>query len=99
MEQPEMMPTQTCPNCGGRLWESAQFQELQYRCELGHCFTASALVHEQSIKTSNLIWAAIRAVNEKRTLFKRLASNAMAHRWADSAEDYNLAASVRPESE
>jgi hypothetical protein len=55
MEQQEMMSTQTCPACGGGLRESAPSQELQYRCELGHRFTASALVHEQTVKTNNLI--------------------------------------------
>jgi hypothetical protein len=89
-----MTSTQTCPTCIGGLSELAQAQELQYRCEFGHRFTASALVHEQTVKTSNLVGATFRAVYETQTLSKRLASNAMAHRWAERADAYNLAASV-----
>jgi two-component system chemotaxis response regulator CheB len=90
----DAMSTQTCPVCGSGLWESAHLQEMQYRCEFGHIFTASTLVCEQSVKTSNLIWVALRALHEKQTLSMRLASDVMAHGWAERAEEYALAANV-----
>jgi two-component system, chemotaxis family, protein-glutamate methylesterase/glutaminase len=60
----------TCPDCSGALiWVS----EGNYRCHVGHAWTADALLHAREDEIEGALWVAIRSLQEKAKLSRRLA--------------------------
>ena len=49
---------------------------LQYRCRVGHAFSAETLVAGQSETQEEALWAAIRSLEERVELMRKLAANA-----------------------
>lgn len=88
--------TFTCPECNGTLWELTAdadgktdgMQRSRYRCHTGHSFTALALEQSQDIAVEESLWAAIRALNEKEELARRLAEHAAARGLHVAAAEY-----------
>ncbi len=66
----------SCPECGGVLWEIDQEGLLRYRCRVGHAYTAKHLNVEQRIRTESALWAALRALEESASLYRRMAVRA-----------------------
>jgi two-component system, chemotaxis family, protein-glutamate methylesterase/glutaminase len=64
-----------CPNCGGVLWEMKARRAGRYRCHTGHSFTATALVTAQSEKIEEVLWVAMRMLEERKNLFGRILRN------------------------
>jgi|SRR5215813_390528 len=62
----------TCPACRGALWELQDGDILRYRCHTGHAFSEESLRVEQSIAIEEGLYSALRAVEEKATLLRRL---------------------------
>jgi two-component system chemotaxis response regulator CheB len=71
--QPGLLTAITCPECGGALWEHDEGGLLRYRCHVGHAYSADSLEvsHSQSLEGS--LWAALRSLQERAELFRRLA--------------------------
>jgi two-component system, chemotaxis family, protein-glutamate methylesterase/glutaminase len=65
-----------CPEFGGVLWETDQHGLLRFRCRVGHAYTARNLDAEQRIRIETALWAALRALEERASLYKRMASTA-----------------------
>ena len=65
-----------CPECGGVLWEIDQKGLLRFRCRVGHAYTASHLRAEQRFVVETALWAALRALEESASLYRRLAERA-----------------------
>jgi two-component system chemotaxis response regulator CheB len=63
----------TCPECGGSLWDKGQEGEKAYICRVGHSFTEYTLLAEQAERVENSIWAAMRALEERASMSRRLA--------------------------
>jgi two-component system, chemotaxis family, protein-glutamate methylesterase/glutaminase len=63
----------TCPECGGALWELVSENLVRYRCHVGHAYSMDSMVAEQAIRVENALWAALRALEEKAELCRRLA--------------------------
>jgi two-component system chemotaxis response regulator CheB len=63
----------TCPECHGTLWEIVEDEQPRYRCHVGHAYTAQALSAGQSAIVEEALWSAIRALEEKVVLARRLA--------------------------
>lgn len=61
----------TCPTCHGALWE-LHGDALRYRCHTGHAFTRDSLVEEQTIEMDDAFYSAVRAVEEKAQVLRRL---------------------------
>ncbi len=66
----------TCPECGGVLWELNRKGITRYQCQVGHVFSQESLVDEQDGAVEYALWAAVRILEEKASLAKRLANRA-----------------------
>jgi two-component system, chemotaxis family, protein-glutamate methylesterase/glutaminase len=73
----------TCPDCGGSLWESTEDGVVQYRCHVGHGFTADSLRDGIEEKLEDTLWSAVRALEEAIELRKRMLHRAGIQRLTD----------------
>jgi two-component system, chemotaxis family, protein-glutamate methylesterase/glutaminase len=85
----------TCPDCNGSLMSVS---ENNYRCRVGHAWTADALLKARDDEIENALWVALRSLREKATLSRRLASQigpGMLHRrYIDLADEAERAVTV-----
>jgi two-component system chemotaxis response regulator CheB len=80
----------TCPDCNGSLMGLG---EKSFRCRVGHAWTAEALLEARDAEVENALWIALRSLQEKARMSRRLAENvghgrlsARYSRLADEAE-------------
>jgi two-component system, chemotaxis family, protein-glutamate methylesterase/glutaminase len=66
----------TCPDCHGALWEINDQEILRYRCHVGHAFSAESLSQGQTEMLEIALWSAVRALEEKTVLAKRIVERA-----------------------
>ena len=71
----------TCPECGGALWEQQDGDVVRFRCHVGHAYSAESMQAEQGLALEAALWSALRSLEERAGLFRRLA-----RRLAASAE-------------
>ena len=62
-----------CPDCGGVLWELHDGKLLRFRCRVGHAWTAASLLERHSDALETVLWVALRALEEKVSIARRLA--------------------------
>ncbi len=62
----------TCPDCNGSLMGVSK---ANYRCRVGHAWTGDALLRARDDEVENALWIAIRSLQEKSTLSRRLAGH------------------------
>ncbi len=77
-----------CPECGGVLWEVDQSGLLRFRCRVGHAYTARHLRAEQRHAVEAALWAALRALEESASLYRRMADRARYNRHDQSQRVY-----------
>jgi two-component system chemotaxis response regulator CheB len=84
----------TCPDCGGALWELARGDLVRYRCHVGHAYTADSMVAAQASTVEGALWSALRTLEEKAELSRRMAERAdqrglerMARRYRRAVQD------------
>jgi two-component system chemotaxis response regulator CheB len=63
----------TCPECGGSLWEHDEEGLLRFRCHVGHAYSPDSLEVSQAQSLEGALWAALRSLQERAQLFRRLA--------------------------
>jgi two-component system chemotaxis response regulator CheB len=63
----------TCPECGGGLWEADEAGAPVYRCRTGHGFSSEILLASQSDVVEAAMWAAVRALEERAAMTRRMA--------------------------
>jgi two-component system chemotaxis response regulator CheB len=66
--------TFVCPDCQGTLWELRDARPTRYRCHTGHAFSLRSLTGAQEEKTDEALWSAIRALQEKEALVRKVAA-------------------------
>jgi two-component system chemotaxis response regulator CheB len=66
----------TCPDCGGALWELISGDLVRYRCHVGHAYTVDSMVDAQADTIESALWTALRALEEKAELSRRIAERA-----------------------
>jgi two-component system chemotaxis response regulator CheB len=82
----------SCPECGGALWEQGEGKATRYACHVGHAYSLDSLVEEQGRALEVNLWSALRALQERADMQRRLArrmrgpERARCHREAREAE-------------
>jgi two-component system chemotaxis response regulator CheB len=82
----------TCPECGGAIYQEDDGHVVSFRCRIGHQYGADTFVVEQSKTAENSLWAALRLLEERAVLMRRLAERyeqqpRTARRFAGTAEE------------
>lgn len=70
----------TCPECNGALWEIRDGETLHYRCRVGHAYSSESLLGASSESVERALWSALRALEERSSLLRRMATQARARR-------------------
>jgi two-component system, chemotaxis family, protein-glutamate methylesterase/glutaminase len=68
----------SCPECNGALWEVTE-GVLEYRCHVGHAYSAYVLKTAQESNIEQSLWTALRALKESAALDDRLAERSAEH--------------------
>jgi len=91
----------SCPACGGVLSQIRANPPLRFRCQVGHAYTAECLEAEQEIAADEALRVALRIVEERITLVRRMASDDRtngrrnsAASWDERAADYERSRDV-----
>jgi len=81
-----------CPECHGVLWGATDDESPEFRCRIGHTFTAESLLEAHASHLEASLWAGVRALQEQASLGKHMAGRAQrrgdpqgAARYADRA--------------
>lgn len=67
--------SQTCPDCGGVLWESKPGMPKTFRCHTGHAFASETLDAANLEKIDETLWVALRLFQEREALLQKMASS------------------------
>lgn len=93
--------TLACPECHGVMWERCEDGLLRFRCHVGHAFSSTELMAEQSQKLSAALWSALRAHEERTELLRRLVAESrargrgvMAEAWEARIREYEEQAAL-----
>jgi two-component system chemotaxis response regulator CheB len=85
----------TCPDCNGSLMDLGH---KSFRCRVGHAWTADALLDARDDEVEGALWIALRSLQEKINLSRRLARNAgtgrLFDRYTDIADEAEQAMTV-----
>lgn len=87
--QPSML---TCPDCGGVLWELQEGNLIRYRCHVGHAYSLDSLLIEQEDDLERALWSAIRTLEEKAALARRMATQARQQNRLKTEKQFSLRA-------
>jgi len=63
----------TCPDCRGPLSEVKEGGLREYRCLVGHSYSAKSLLHAHSEAQEKALWAAVVALEESANLVSSVA--------------------------
>ena len=63
-----------CPDCGGGLWaiKKENGKADRFRCHIGHSYSEKDLVVKQGEILESTLWIALRIMEERRTLLKKM---------------------------
>ena len=75
----------SCPRCGGVLGERADGDELKLECRIGHVLLLDTLLDAKATAVEDALWAAVRALEEKAALAKRMSQRAQHREDAEGA--------------
>jgi two-component system chemotaxis response regulator CheB len=77
-----------CPDCGGVLWEIQDGEMARFRCRVGHAWSPTSLLSEQSRTLEKALWMAFRALEERAALADRMAGRSRAKGWTGAASRF-----------
>ena len=81
----------TCPECGGALWEQDERGAIRFACQVGHAYSLASLFEEQGRALETSLWSAVRALEERagvhRRLARRVEGNARVVMYHDRAQE------------
>ena len=90
-----------CPDCGGSLQEVPDGPLVRYRCRVGHAWAGESLLASRGPEVEGALWMALRGLDEKADLARRLAAPAherghhrTGHRFDAAADEASRAADL-----
>lgn len=89
----EQPVTTICPECGGVLSERSEAGVMQWECRVGHRYSPESLADAQAEDVEAVLWAGVRALQDRVVLLERMA------RQADSRAQPRSARSFRRRAE
>jgi two-component system chemotaxis response regulator CheB len=78
----------SCPQCNGVLWVVDDAGLLHFRCRVGHSFSPESMAAAQDRGLERVLWAALRALEERAELATRLARRAKGNKQHFSERRY-----------
>ena len=83
-----------CPDCGGGLWTinkggEGQNKADRYRCHIGHSYSEGDLVIKQGEIFESTLWTALRIMEERRNLLKKMQDDNASRGFATAAKNYH----------
>lgn len=78
----------TCPDCGGVLWSLHDGEQPRYRCHVGHAYTEAVLMSEQAEAMDAALVVALRTMEERVRLLRRMAEQEEGRIGAGIRADY-----------
>ena len=66
----------TCPDCNGVLWEIDEHEIFRFRCRVGHEWSPEGLLAQQNDGIEAALWIALRSLEERGSLSRRMAKSA-----------------------
>ena len=81
----------TCPNCGGALRRIELDSLTQFRCHIGHVYTAEVMIAAQFAAMDTSLATAMRSLSERGELCRQMAEKAQSAERADLAAQWTAA--------
>jgi two-component system chemotaxis response regulator CheB len=78
----------TCPECHGALWELDDDGLLRFRCRIGHVYSPDSLLEMQGDTLDRALWAALRSLQERAALCRKLSMQTSARGHDASGEQF-----------
>jgi len=66
----------TCPECQGAIWVTRDGATESFRCRVGHEYTEESFAAADSARVETALWTALRALEERAALQRRMAARA-----------------------
>jgi two-component system chemotaxis response regulator CheB len=73
-EMPGNPTSLTCPECGGVIWQEDDGELTRFRCHVGHSYSAESMLEMQSDSVETALWTALRVLEERAELLRRMAA-------------------------
>jgi two-component system chemotaxis response regulator CheB len=90
--QPGAVTGLTCPECNGAIWLSEEDGIPRLACRTGHAFTLETFAASQTDRVEVALWTALRTLEERAALYRRMAARHREHGNARTAERLALQA-------
>jgi two-component system, chemotaxis family, protein-glutamate methylesterase/glutaminase len=84
----------TCPECNGAIWESVVDGLPRYACRVGHEYGPEAFDSHQAERVEAALWTALRALEERAALHRRIAARQQVSGNTRTAEKFSQRADV-----